>query len=131
MDDIREEGDFVFNPALGGIWMKFRHCPSAMNGSSEWNTGFATPTIEFHLLMLRERLANTGGLVVEENHEYADAAAAAAGGGGGGGGGGEDGPQETTVKDWDVWPPWSRKERRQAFLAKEAAEGLFRRRNPL
>ncbi|CAN0189669.1 unnamed protein product [Ectocarpus sp. 8 AP-2014] len=102
MDDISEGGDFIFNPALGGIWMKFRHCPSTMNGSGEWNTGFATPTIEFHVLMRRERLANTGGLAVEENHEYADAAAAAAGGEGGGGG---DGPRETTVKDWDVWPP--------------------------
>ncbi|CAN0487943.1 unnamed protein product [Ectocarpus sp. 8 AP-2014] len=60
--------------------MKFRHCPSTMNGSGEWNTGFATPTIKLHVLMRRERLANTGGLAVEENHEYADAAAAAAAG---------------------------------------------------
>ncbi|CAN0287904.1 unnamed protein product, partial [Ectocarpus sp. 12 AP-2014] len=81
------------------------------DGSGECNTGFATPTIKLCVLMRRERLANTCGLAVQENHEYADAAAAAAaaargggrGRGGGGGAGGED--VETNVKDWDVYLP--------------------------
>ncbi|CAM9751153.1 unnamed protein product, partial [Ectocarpus sp. 12 AP-2014] len=60
--------------------MKFRHYPSTINGSGEWNTGFATPTIKLHVLMCRKRLANTNGLVVQENHEYVDAGAAAAAG---------------------------------------------------
>ncbi|CAN0006093.1 unnamed protein product, partial [Ectocarpus fasciculatus] len=78
MNVILKEGNFIFNPALGGIWIKVRHCPSTMSGPGEWNTGFATPTINFHVLMRRERLADTGGLAVQENREYVDAAAAAA-----------------------------------------------------
>ncbi|CAN0527617.1 unnamed protein product [Ectocarpus sp. 12 AP-2014] len=72
------EDDFRYLPALGGLWMRVRHLPSAKTGSGVWNTGSATPTIEFRVLMRRTRLADEGGLTVEEDAGYAAAAAATA-----------------------------------------------------
>ncbi|CAN0130347.1 unnamed protein product [Ectocarpus fasciculatus] len=73
------DDEFRYLPALGGLWMRVRHLPSAKKGGSGvWNTGSATPTIEFRVLMRRARLANEGGLTVEEDARYAEAAAAAA-----------------------------------------------------